>query len=259
MEEIGFDLIEELVGETKKAFLKAGELGNKHVETKELNDIVTDVDLFMEKRITSFIEKKFPEHSVYSEEKITDETGSEYQWLIDPIDGTINFVAGIPLFSTSIALKRNEEILLGIVFDWGANNVYYAIRGKGAFCDGEPICVARNKGLKDSIVSFCLTAHYTEKEVERVLDVERRLADKVRGLRLIVSSAIELAWCASGKTDGCINIKPSIRLSSTAGILLVEEAGGKVSNVSGSERARCDTMLATNGLIHDEIVGVLNK
>ena len=259
MEEINFSLIEELIAETKTAFAEAGKLGDKHVEVKELNDIVTDVDLFMEKRITSFIEKKFPEHSVYSEEKVSDEKNSEYLWLVDPIDGTINFAAGIPLFATSIALKRNEEILLGIVFDWGANKVYYAIRGKGAFCDGEPIHVAENKMLKDSIVSFCLTSHYTEEEIERVLDVEKRLADKVRGLRLIVSSAIELVWCASGKTDGCVNIKPSIRLSSSAGILLVEEAGGKVSNVLGAERAHSDTMLATNGLIHDEIVGILNK
>ena len=98
MEEINFSLIEELIAETKTAFAEAGKLGDKHVEVKELNDIVTDVDLFMEKRITSFIEKKFPEHSVYSEEKVSDEKNSEYLWLVDPIDGTINFAAGIPLF-----------------------------------------------------------------------------------------------------------------------------------------------------------------
>ena len=104
-----------------------------------------------------------------------------------------------------------------------------------------------------------MTSHYNKEHIKCVLDVEKKLADKVRGLRLIVSGAIELAWCASGKIDGCLNIKPSIGLSSAAGKLLVQEAGGTVTNVLGNERDEIDTMLVTNGLIHKELVDTLNN
>ena len=112
--------------------------------------------------------------------------------------------------------------------------------------------------LSDSIISFCLTSHYNEKHIKEVLNVEEKLASKVRGLRLIVSAAIELAWCASGKIDGCLNVKPSIGLSSAAGKLLVQEAGGKVTNLQGNPRENIDNMLVTNGNIHNEIVSAIN-
>ena len=92
-----------------------------------------------------------------------------------------------------------------------------------------------------------------------MLNVEEKLASKVRGLRLIVSAAIELAWCASGKIDGCLNVKPSVGLSSAAGKLLVQEAGGKVTNIQGNSRNNKDTMLVKNGNIHDQIESVINE
>ena len=91
------------------------------------------------------------------------------------------------------------------------------------------------------------------------MNIEEKLASRVRGLRLIVSAAIELAWCASGKIDGCINIKPSVGLSSAAGKLLVKEAGGKVTNIEGKQRKNIDTMLVTNGKIHNEILSVIKE
>lgn len=250
--------INEIVDVVKQAFDKSKSIKEKNINNKELNDIVTDVDLFMENRITSFIKNKYPEHSVYSEEVGNDEKDSEFQWLIDPIDGTINFAAGLPLFATSIALRQNKEIILGIVFDWSNNDVYYAIKGSGAYCNDKRIHVSSNNQLKDSVISFCLTSHYNQEHIKKVLNVEEKLADKVRGLRLIVSAAIELAWCASGKLEGCLNVKPSIGLSSAAGKLLVQEAGGKVTNLLGNERNEIDTMLVTNGLIHEEIVAALH-
>ena len=112
--------------------------------------------------------------------------------------------------------------------------------------------------LKNSILSFCLTSHYQEEHIKDVLKLEEKLASKVRGLRLIVSGAIELCWCASGKIEGVLNVKPSVGLSSAAGKLFVEEAGGKISNLHGNKRDKIDTMLVTNGKIHDEIVEILN-
>lgn len=258
MNDLSFNDINEIIDVVKKAYQELNNINDKNIKNKELNDIVTDVDLFMEKRIVSFINEKWPQHSIYSEEIGNDEKNSEDQWFIDPIDGTINFASGLPLFATSIALRHNRDTIFGIIFDWSANDVYYTIKGKGSFCNGKQIHVSNNSLLKNSVVSFCLTSHYNQEHIKKVLNIEEKLADKVRGLRLIVSAAIELAWCASGKLDGCLNVKPSIGLSSAAGKLLVQEAGGKITNLLGNDRNEIDTMLVTNGLIHNKIVAVLN-
>ena len=254
---IDYELVKELketIFESYKSALKL----DKNVRNKELNDIVTDIDIYMETKIIEKIKEIFPEHSIYSEEKGEIIGNSEYTWYIDPIDGTINFAAGIPLFSTSVALKKNDETIFGIVIDYNQNDVYYAFKGRGAYCNDEKLTVSNNEELKESILSFCLTSHYSNEHIKDVLNVEEKLAAKVRGLRLIVSAAIELCWCASGKIDGVINVKPSIGLSSAAGKLFVEEAGGKITNLKGKKRNGIDTLLVTNGKIHDELVEVLN-
>lgn len=255
--EIDFKLIDKIIKKVMLIYNDAKEIKNKNIKSKELNDIVTDVDIFMENKIVAAIKEWFPDHSIYAEEGGEDNRNSEYEWLIDPIDGTINFAADIPLFATSIALRKNRESIMGIIFDWSQDDVYYCIKDKGAFCNGKPIHVSECDKLNNSIISFCLTSHYNEKHIKEVLDIEGKLASKVRGLRLIVSAAIELAWCASGKIDGCLNVKPSVGLSSAAGKLLVQEAGGKVSNLQGNPRENIDTMLVTNGNIHVEIVSAI--
>lgn len=98
--------------------------------------------------------------------------GSEYEWFIAPIDGTINFASGIPLFSTSIALKENNETILGVVFDYNQNDIYYAIKGKGSYCNDKKLRFSENSKLKDSIISFCLTSHYNSEHIKDVLNVE---------------------------------------------------------------------------------------
>ena len=230
-----------------------------YFSNKELNDIVTDVDIFMEKKIIEKIKELFPKHSIYSEEKGKIEGDSDYVWFIDPIDGTINFAAGIPLFSTSIALKQNDETIFGLVIDYNQKDVYYAFKNQGAFCNNKRLTVSNNEKLSNSILSFCLTSHYNDKHIKDVLKVQENLAQKVRGLRLVVSGAIELCWCASGKIDGVINVKPSIGLSSAAGKLFVKEAGGIITNLKGNEREKVDTLLVTNGKIHNEIVESLKN
>ena len=255
---IDYNLVNELKGTILRSYNEALKL-DKNTRNKELNDIVTDVDIYMETKIIEKIKELFPNHAIYSEERGEISGESEYVWFIDPIDGTINFVAGIPLFSTSVALKQNDETIFGLVIDYNQNDVYYAFKGKGAFCNNEKLKVSNNDKLNNSILSFCLTSHYNDEHIKEVLEVERKLASKVRGLRLVVSSAIELCWCASGKIDGVINVKPSIGLSSAAGKLFVEEAGGKITNLKGEKREKIDTLLVTNGKIHDELVKILER
>jgi len=255
---IDINLVEELKNVILTSYDEATKL-DKNIKNKELNDIVTDVDMYMETKIIEKIREWFPEHSIYSEEKGKIVGNSDYVWFIDPIDGTINFAAGIPLFSTSVALKKNDETIFGLVIDYNQKDVYYAFNGQGAFCNNERLKVSNNEKLCNSILSFCLTSHYNEKHIRDILRVEESLASKVRGLRLIVSSAIELCWCASGKIDGVINVKPSIGLSSAAGKLFVKEAGGKITNLKGNKRDKIDTLLVTNGKIHNEVVETLKN
>lgn len=255
---LDYNLVNELKETILKSYNEALKL-DKNVRNKELNDIVTDVDIYMESKIIEKIKEIFPEHSIYSEEKGEIIGESEYTWFIDPIDGTINFAAGIPLFSTSIALKKNDETIFGLVIDYNQNDVYYAFKGQGAYCNDKRLKVSNTDKLNNSILSFCLTSHYSNEHIKDVLFIEEKLASKVRGLRLIVSGAIELCWCASGKIDGVINVKPSVGLSSAAGKLFVEEAGGKITNLVGDKREKIDTMLVTNGKIHNELVEILNK
>lgn len=255
--EIDFNLIDNIKELVMKAYNQAKDMKNTNIKNKELNDIVTDVDIFMENKIVTAIKNWFPSHSIYAEESGEVDKNSEYEWLIDPIDGTINFASGLPLFATSIALRKNGDTILGVIFDYSQNDIYYCIKGQGAFCNDKPIHVSECQNLNNSIISFCLTSHYNDKHIKDVLNVEEKLASKVRGLRLIVSAAIELAWCASGKIDGCLNVKPSIGLSSVAGKLLVQEAGGKVTNLQGKPRENIDTMLVSNGKIHKEIVSTI--
>ena len=252
--EINFDFVNSLKEVVLRAYEESKKIEDLGIENKELNDIVTKVDLFMEKKIVEKLQEWFPEHSIYSEEIGELSKKSEYEWLIDPIDGTINFSSEIPMFATSIALRKNQDTIFGFIYDYTHEKCYYAIKGQGAYCNGERIHVSEKKELSDCVLSFCLTSHYNTEKINEILEVEKMLASKVRGLRLIVSAAIELAWCAEGKIDGCINVKPSVGLSSASGKLLVSEAGGMVTNCKGQKRKNIDTMLVTNGKIHDKVV-----
>lgn len=256
--EINYNLVNELKQTILKSYNEALKLA-KNIRNKELNDIVTDVDIYMETKIIEKIKEYFPEHSIYSEEKGEIIGESEYTWFIDPIDGTINFAAGIPLFSTSVALKKNDDTILGLVIDYNQNHVYYAFKGQGAYLNNEKICVSNNDKLNNCILSFGLNSYYNDEFIKKVLEIEEKLVSKVRGLRLIVSGALELCWCASGKIDGIIGVKPSmgLELTSAAGKLFVEEAGGKITNLKGNKREKIDTLLVTNGKIHNEIVRIL--
>lgn len=255
--EIDFNLVEKLKEVVVNSYEESKKIGDLRIENKELNDIVTAVDIFMEKQIVSKVKEWFPEHSIYSEEMGKLNKKSEYEWLIDPIDGTINFSSGIPMFATSIALRKNQDTIFGFIYDYTQEKCYYAIKNKGAYCNGKKIHVSSNEKLSDSVISFCLTSHYNTEKINEVLEVEKEIASKVRGLRLIVSAAIELAWCAEGKIDGCINVKASVGLSSASGKLLVSEAGGMVTNCKGEPRRNIDTMLVTNGKIHSKLVNAL--
>lgn len=134
---------------------------------KELNDIATFTDRFMEQAIVEGIRQRFPDHTFIGEEYGENRGESPYEWLIDPIDGTVNFAAGIPMFGTTLALRKNKETIFGIIFDWPNNAIYYAIKGEGAYCGTMKLRVSQRSRLDESIVSICLTSSYNTEYSEK--------------------------------------------------------------------------------------------
>lgn len=236
---------------------KAAKHTAQEIEKKELNDIATFTDRFMEQEIVAGIKKRYPDHKFIGEEYGESENKSPYEWLIDPIDGTVNFAAGIPMFGTTLALQKNKETLFGIIFDWPNNKIYYSIKGEGAYCGTDRLCVSQRSRLDESVVSICLTSSYDTEYSEKVLRCIKRLQPYVRGIRIIVCTVYELIWLATGKTEAMINVKPSIGLSSCAGKLIVSESGGKVTNLANRLRKEKDDLLITNSVLHDAIYDII--
>ena len=245
---------------TKEAYARAKRHKNvvEGVQGKEGRDIVSEVDKFMERELVKGLKRFYPNHTFIGEEFGTqNQHGGEYEWKIDPIDGTINFVAGLPLFSTTLALRRKKETVMGVVFDWTNKDIYWAIKGKGAFRNRKKLQVSNETDIKNAVVTVNLTSHYNEKHTKDTLEIISRLASKTRGVRVVVSGAIELAWLASGKTDAKIKVKPSDGIGCTAGRLLVTEAGGCVTSLQGEALQPVDNHLASNGKIHEQVSKLL--
>ncbi len=240
-------------------YQKAAQYRVTGIEKKELNDIATFTDRFMEQEIISGIRKKYPQHSFIGEEYGKSADDSPYEWLIDPIDGTVNFAAGIPMFGTTLALRKNKETLFGIIFDWPNNAIYYAVKNEGAYCGNQRLHVSQKTKPDESLVSICLTSSYDRQYSGKVFSIMKKLQPHVRGIRIIVCTVYELIWLATGKSEAMINVKPSIGLSSCAGKLIVSEAGGKVTNLSNQPRKETDDLLITNGLLHDDFYALIKN
>ncbi|MBR6348773.1 MAG: hypothetical protein IKR80_07490 [Spirochaetales bacterium] len=254
------DFCDYLIPRVREAFRKAPLKEQKgRIEYKELNDVATETDNYMEKEIIRIIREVFPDHRFIGEEYGATDNASPYEWLIDPVDGTVNYAAGIPMYGTSVALRENGETVFGVIFDWPGNSVYYAFRGEGAFCNGERLAVSAKREMRDSIATICLTSSYDGKLTDRVLGIVRKLQPHVRGIRIIVCTVYELIWLARGWSECMINIKPSIGVGSCAGKLIVTEAGGKVTNTKGEKRREIDDLLITNGLLHDEFLKLVKE
>ncbi len=220
-------------------------------------DIVTNADKASEDAIIKRISKRFPDHDVLAEETSGEITGSPWLWVIDPLDGTVNFAHNYPHFAISIALLERGDVIAGVVCDPLKKETYHAIKGVGAFLNGRSIRVSGADTLNRSIVGtgFPYDKAFTS---DNNLTEFSKVLPKVQGMRRLGSAALDLAYVACGRLDGFweLKLKP---WDVAAGILLVEEAGGNVSNRFGQEfDLYSPSILATNGLIHQEMIKVLN-
>jgi myo-inositol-1(or 4)-monophosphatase len=254
----------------KEALISATEAGAKVMQyffnSKELkvtskegiNNLVTEADHASEKAIIETIKELFPGHFILSEESGEIIMDSEYKWIIDPIDGTVNYAHGIPICCVSIGLEQNGNMIMGAVYNPFLKEFYFAEKGKGAMLNGAPISVSSVSTVIDS----CLVTGfpYTYLDIPNgPLECFERFIRKGVPVRRLGSAAMDLCWVAAGRFDGFYEHKLQA-WDSAAGFLIVEEAGGKVTDYKGDYYSPYQpNILATNGHIHDEILLWINN
>ncbi|MFA6101387.1 MAG: inositol monophosphatase family protein [Victivallaceae bacterium] len=215
-------------------------------------DMVTEVDRMIEDQLIAAIHSRFPEHDIYGEETGRSGSGSEFCWIIDPIDGTTSYIHQTPYFSISIGLQRNGENIAGAVYAPKLGELFWAEKGRGAFLNGERIRVSPRNVLGQSLVATgfaCIRAGLKENNLKYFT----RIMPDIRDIRRCGSAAVDLAYVACGRYDGFWEMSLNI-YDVAAGVLLVEEAGGTVSDMSGGKSFPEQGIVASNGLIHDKFL-----
>ncbi|MCR4404422.1 MAG: inositol monophosphatase [Candidatus Acetothermia bacterium] len=220
-------------------------------------DLVTEYDRRSEALIVDKIGARFPDHEILAEESSASlrGTGSPYRWLIDPLDGTTNFAHGYPIFAVSIALARDDEPLLGVVYNPVLDELFFAERGRGAMLNGRPIRVSGIDKLGQALLATGFP--YDPGQIGLNLELFERFIYRAQAIRRDGSAALNLCYVACGRFDGFweLDLRP---WDIAAGALIVREAGGEVTAFSGGELDLYgNEVLASNGKIHQEMVAVL--
>jgi myo-inositol-1(or 4)-monophosphatase len=250
-----------------EAVIRAGDVQMAHfrrdirVEKKGTIDLVTQIDLEVEREFRAMIAGRFPDHVVLGEE--FEEAGQrdalpEFCWVFDPVDGTTNYAHGLPIFCSSLALEIDGEPAVAAIFDPTRAELFTAERGQGAWLNGAPMRVSTSETLIDSLLvtGFHYGVHKDPGELMRVFEAFIRRA---RAVRRLGSAAIDLCYVACGRLDGFWEKKLQ-PWDVAAGALIVQEAGGTATTVEGAPfRSRAGSVLATNGRIHQQMVEVIQE
>jgi myo-inositol-1(or 4)-monophosphatase len=252
---------EVLIEATKEAgwIIQSYFQGKFKIDNKEgINNLVTEVDKLSETKIIEIIKKSFPGHSIISEEKGEEIQDSPYQWIIDPIDGTVNFAHGIPICCVSIGVRHKEEMILGTVYNPMMNELFFAEKGKGAYLNDNPISVSKKTDFRKACLVTGFPYKWPETKEHPIKVFERFILEGLP-VRRLGSAAIDLCWVACGRFDGFWEYNLS-SWDVAAGYLIVEEAGGKITNFNGDRYDVFDKeTLATNGLIHENMLELIRN
>jgi len=222
------------------------------IEHKGFNDLVSYVDKEAEKIIVEGLQRALPEAGFITEEGTNNVKQEVYNWIIDPLDGTTNFIHGLPVFSVSIALIKEEVLLLGVVYEINLDECFWAIAGEGAFCNGQPIKVSAAPKLSDSLIATGFP-YYDFDLISNYLAALHRLMQKSHGIRRLGSAAVDLAYVACGRVDAFFEYNLN-SYDVAAGALIVIEAGGQVTDFEGGKDFVFGRqILASNAMIHSEL------
>lgn len=228
----------------------------KEVRFKGSIDLVTQTDLAVEALLKRELVELLPGSSVLAEESHTSLTPGDLTWIIDPVDGTTNYAHGLPHVAVSVGLWQGGQVVLSAVFIPVLNELFWAVRGQGAFLNGTPIAVSQQQDMGQSLIAtgFPYSFH---SEVDVICARLKRVLLASQGIRRLGSAAIDLAYTACGRFEGYYEtgLKP---WDIAAGWLLVEEAGGQVSGIEGSAYNLDEhVIVASNARIHDQLLSLL--
>ena len=225
---------------------------------KGKTDLVTETDLHSENIIKSIIRASYPDHDLLAEESEKESSESDFLWIIDPLDGTTNFVHGYPSFAVSIGLFFQNKPLIAVVLELPNTKLYTAIKDEGAWCEGQPFTCSQTDSIEKSLLLTGFGYEHGERW-ERNMILFKRFTDIGQGVRRLGAAAVDLCHIASGKVDGFweFDLHP---WDTAAGILIVSEAGGKVTKLDGSDYSIYNNeILATNGEIHQKMINEIQK
>ena len=238
--------------------LASGFKKDKQIKYKGRIDPVTQFDLKSEKYIISEIKKKYRDHSILAEEGTDIEKDSGFRWVIDPLDGTVNYAHRFPIYSVSIALEYNNQTIVGVVYDPESDEMFSAAIGCGAYLNNKRMKVSPEKKLERSLLATGF-AYNISTAKKNNLGMFSRMMKHAQAVRRLGSAALDLCWVAAGRLEGFWEyyLHP---WDTAAAILIVTEAGGKISRINKKEYSIFDNdILASNNLIHNEMASVLGK
>ncbi len=239
---------------------KAGEIlkknfGQKYrVIRKSPKEMVSVVDMQAQKAILEVLGAHFPGYGIITEEKTSDVDKEGKNWIIDPLDGTHNYIAGLPFSGVSIGLAKGNNFELGVILFPMEDRLYYAVKGKGAYLNHKQINVSQNLELSKTIVTFDNQFHLNEKS----FDYYKRLTERAFTTRILGTATNDLCMTAEGKIDGRIWVNTKI-CDIAAGVVILTEAGGRITNFDGTScTLESKQVVASNGKIHEELLEIVN-
>ncbi len=224
----------------------------------EIRNLVTDIDKKSEEIIVKKIKEHFPSHNIIAEEGSSGNNSSDTKWIIDPIDGTTNYLHSLPLFSVSIGIEKNGEIILGVIYEPSRDELFVAEKNCGAKLNGKKISVSKQNQLIRSLLVTGFPYNINENPKNCIQHFNNFLFE-AQAVRRLGSAALDLCYVACGRFEGFweVQLKP---WDVAAGKLIVEESGGKISDFDGNNYSIYDeSILATNGLVHNDMISVLQK
>lgn len=232
-------------------------LRGKDIRDKGLNSFVTYVDQQAEDQLVKELGALIPGAGFLTEEETEDRETGSCRWIIDPIDGTTNFIYGIPCYSISVALEENGQIVIGVVYEIAHDECFYAWKGGGAYLDGEKIKVSENKGLKNGLIATGFPYDYFE-HVDEYLAIFKHFMKNSRGVRRLGSAAVDLAYVACGRFDSFYEHRLN-PWDVAAGSFIVQEAGGLVNDFhGGGDFIFGGEIIASSPGVHDEMKAVIH-
>lgn len=247
-----------------EAVVRAGDLQmakfgtGVRIDKKGRIDLVTEVDIEVERMFRAMVAERFPGHDVLAEEQGITATGARHRWVFDPLDGTTNFAHGVPIFCSALALEIDGEAVIAAVYDPNRRELFTAEAGVGAWMNGEPLKTSAYATVLESMLVTGFPYHVQE-DPDELLRVFGQALRHARAVRRLGSAAIDICWVAAGRMEGFweASLKP---WDTRAAALILQEAGGRVTGMDGGPwKPEDGHILATNGLIHDELLKIIGS